>query len=587
MANNFVVKLGGDSKGYQTAVEQARKSLEGFQKQNISTKAVMREVTNTLTKYVSVAALVKGAQEALNRVIQGSQTTADAWAGAMAAAKTTVDNFFSSLSTGDFTSFNQGLRSMTQNAYAAQQALDALDNASMSWSYFQSARRADLTDLREIVNDESAPKAERQAALEQMRAIQAELRSKAAGYEQRAMEAMAREMSKATLLDWQSVSRSDLERVLALDLLNINSSNAEKARLEAEYAEYQAKAEKNRQDNSTYQSPVMTANGVTIPGGYYQTDEQKKRIAEETRALAAGYQEAILYNQVLVRGTDDWLRALIAIVQQADAAAASMRSVDRQIDSAERAVNKVTPSGAGPGSSPDKAEVAAFWNSGGFLEAALAPRKLYDGPFKDVDVPDAELERLFRSMNDVGAADSLADLASQTESLASQTPKIASAADAWAQLGAAMSGVGSDALGAAGSIISAVAAAVPAFQTLTAHASMAAGAEAVAETPSIIGKIAAAASITATLITMISNLKNLGSYAEGGIIGGSNFTDGITARVSSGEMVINEADQKRLYDSIHSGSFGAGGGNSIVTGEQIVSVINNYGRRTGRGEILR
>lgn len=28
-------------------------------------------------------------------------------------------------------------------------------------------------------------------------------------------------------------------------------------------------------------------------------------------------------------------------------------------------------------------------------------------------------------------------------------------------------------------------------------------------------------------------------------------------------------------------------GNSIITGEQIVTVINNYGRRTGRGEILK
>ena len=78
------------------------------------------------------------------------------------------------------------------------------------------------------------------------------------------------------------------------------------------------------------------------------------------------------------------------------------------------------------------------------------------------------------------------------------------------------------------------------------------------------------------------------SFAEGGFVPGHNYMDGITARVSSGEMIMNEADQKRLYDSIHSGNLGnGGGGRAIVTGEQIVTVINNYGKRTGKGVILK
>ena len=63
--------------------------------------------------------------------------------------------------------------------------------------------------------------------------------------------------------------------------------------------------------------------------------------------------------------------------------------------------------------------------------------------------------------------------------------------------------------------------------------------------------------------------------------------DGITARVSSGEMIMNEADQKKLYNAIHSGNLGGGGSKTVVTGEQIVTVINNYGKRTGKGVILK
>ena len=51
-------------------------------------------------------------------------------------------------------------------------------------------------------------------------------------------------------------------------------------------------------------------------------------------------------------------------------------------------------------------------------------------------------------------------------------------------------------------------------------------------------------------------------------------------------MFINQADQKKLYDSIHSGNIGGGSGRAVVTGEQIVIAANNWGKRTGRGEIL-
>ena len=62
--------------------------------------------------------------------------------------------------------------------------------------------------------------------------------------------------------------------------------------------------------------------------------------------------------------------------------------------------------------------------------------------------------------------------------------------------------------------------------------------------------------------------------------------DGITARVSSGEMIINQADQKRLYDSIHTGGVGGGSVRSSISGEQIVIAVNNWARRTNHGELV-
>ena len=93
--------------------------------------------------------------------------------------------------------------------------------------------------------------------------------------------------------------------------------------------------------------------------------------------------------------------------------------------------------------------------------------------------------------------------------------------------------------------------------------------------------VAAAASVLAAIM-------NTPNFAEGGFVPGHNYMDGITARVSSGEMIMNEADQKKLYNAIHSGNLGGGGASkAIVTGEQIVTVVNNYGKRTGKGVILK
>jgi hypothetical protein len=138
----------------------------------------------------------------------------------------------------------------------------------------------------------------------------------------------------------------------------------------------------------------------------------------------------------------------------------------------------------------------------------------------------------------------------------------------------------------AGSLVTASAMAVDSIRQVvaakTAEGAASAGAEA-AKTP-FVGWLLVGGAVLSALAAFAS----IPSFAEGGVVPGSNFRDGIAARLSSGEMVINPADQKKLFDSIHSGNLGGGGSaRSVITGEQIVTVVNNYGRRTGRGTILK
>jgi hypothetical protein len=138
----------------------------------------------------------------------------------------------------------------------------------------------------------------------------------------------------------------------------------------------------------------------------------------------------------------------------------------------------------------------------------------------------------------------------------------------------------------AGSLMTASAMAVDSIRQVvaakTAEGAASAGAEA-AKTP-LVGWLLVGGAVMSALAAFAA----IPSFAEGGVVPGANFRDGIAARLSSGEMVINPADQKKLFDSIHSGNLGGGGSSrSVITGEQIVTVVNNYGRRTGRGTILK
>lgn len=107
------------------------------------------------------------------------------------------------------------------------------------------------------------------------------------------------------------------------------------------------------------------------------------------------------------------------------------------------------------------------------------------------------------------------------------------------------------------------------------------------------GWIAFAATGLATMINTISAIKSstAGSYASGGVIGGNNYNDGLSANVSSGEVIFNKTDAGKLYDYVHSNSALGGGRGKLrlvteVSGSDLRIVLNNDGRQRGVGRVI-
>lgn len=90
---------------------------------------------------------------------------------------------------------------------------------------------------------------------------------------------------------------------------------------------------------------------------------------------------------------------------------------------------------------------------------------------------------------------------------------------------------------------------------------------------------AAAASMTGIIASVVSQTKSQ-KFAQGGIVGGNDYHDGIHANLSTGEMVLNKNQQARLWTMIQSGGSGGRAENVVfkIAGEDLVGVIDNYNK---------
>ena len=103
------------------------------------------------------------------------------------------------------------------------------------------------------------------------------------------------------------------------------------------------------------------------------------------------------------------------------------------------------------------------------------------------------------------------------------------------------------------------------------------------------GWIAFAATGMATMISSINAIKsNTKGFATGGIVPGNSFNDQLRTSdygISSGELILNKAQQGNLASQL-TGAGGTQSSTPYVDGEKIFLGINNFLKRSGRGEIV-
>ena len=101
--------------------------------------------------------------------------------------------------------------------------------------------------------------------------------------------------------------------------------------------------------------------------------------------------------------------------------------------------------------------------------------------------------------------------------------------------------------------------------------------------------IAFAATGLATLISTVSSIHKITRYAQGGIVQGNTFSGDQVGPVmlDAGEVVLNRSQVGNLAAQLEESRIGGdGGSHPYVSGELIYLGMNNYLKRSGRGEII-
>ena len=155
MANNLVVQLLLKTGTFSNDIKTARGQIQDFQKGCQTAGKSMSEFGSALGLNVGVLTKLGGAIGAASlagkgfkEIIDSTQSSADAFDGAIAGCRGVVDALAVSIASADFSTFQDGLWAVFDAAKAARDALDDLQDAQLGYNMLSSKNRREFTEAQ-------------------------------------------------------------------------------------------------------------------------------------------------------------------------------------------------------------------------------------------------------------------------------------------------------------------------------------------------------------------------------------------------------------------------------------------------------
>ena len=631
--SDIVTRLLLKTNDFDANLNKSKKNVNGFQSDIAKMSGV---AVSGVMKFAGVLGIAVTASEGFNKVMNSSQTLGDEYARTMDGLKGGVDHFFYSIGSGDWTPFMNGLSETIRLAREAYNAMDQLGNTKMSFSYFDAKNQAIVQEQITILKDKDSTEEQKKAARELLDKTLKDQEEIVGQYKRRSNNAIRAMVKAAIGLDGVDVSGIDIDKVLKLDVSS--AGDEQKAQLAKQYKDFVDEYDRLKAKFTTYETVGSGMNVHTVA----TTDA--KALGEAISPMLAKYQDAIQYNAILVKKSDEWLQNLINVSAAAEAAG-------RNLSSMTKSANRASQSGTGgnpPKEKPKEGSIAWYdseisdLNKKLIAETDMQARatiqatineleqkkvklkfvvdqeafKIAHGEMKDGALPipikptydkvpthgktgkDFKLPKhdpLFKKEDiDLNQeyAESLANISGVVVSMSGLFDDNTASVLQW--------GV---------SFLSTVGQAIPKILEMaganeveaetarkSAIANMSAAGGEVLKAHAGIPFVGIALGL-AGVAAIIAAMSSMPKYATGGIVPGTSFTgDKVPALLNSGEMILNGSQQSNLFHMLNSGLYGSlsqkitpSGNDDIrlysdveIKGDRIFLALHNHIKKTGK-----
>lgn len=616
MANNdLVTRLLLDSKQFDITLGKSKNQVADAEKRM---QSYGKSGVGAFKAFAGAAGLAFGGIETFTRAMSANDDIADQWEATMRAASNSVDQFFTSIESGDFSVMDQGLSVLIDKAKEAADALDHYGDVMQSMSYAGAINESNFNDARAILKDPNSTAAQKEAARQQaIKAVESENKYAKSVYNS------SRKAYKSVLVERSLLSESDItegliDKVAKVPLEDLDGSKDKEYRAQLQQFKLQYKNLKKQSYNAYRQSPAMN-------------EQIYKEFRSQVADLAGQYGEALMYDALWGKGSKQESRdAIFQTLKSGNDAVSKAREMSKTLygrvlndsSTGSKSGKSVQSTSVAAAASPIEGTIAWYEKQVSELNkiilnattdearsAAQATINEYESKIAEMRNKAArDAEPTFETIEKITPSNSLKDnnaLKSNTTLLDSNVPSLkidkytTSIKDMDAETSNAIGSITSI-IGLIGelthttdkstqswiqygvSIVSAIAQAIPSIVSLTTVQTASANADAkkaaagagasVASIP-YVGAIMAVAAIGSVVAAMAAIPK----FAEGGIVGGNSYYgDKLMARLNSGEAVLNQGQQAKLLNSLDRQNDVKVTGTVVLRNKDVAIMLENY-----------
>ena len=543
---DLVVKMTINSQNFDKELKNAKSSMNQFSVNATNVGKSFNSVMGSMVKKIGLVGIALAAKDGFKQFMTSTETMKDSFTNEVGAMGDAWKSFLFQINNGNFV----GFKDVIDYARQARKAMDELGDAAALFNLDYGENSAKATELLSTIQKKKKSGQDYSQEISEYNALVDQLREVNKLANQRSIESLEGlfGMKAGALLDYGTNYR-DAARLARLAAAG-KFSDVETL-------------------NSAYAANIDIGEVSD-----FDTEVPRSRVNELKHAWGSSRYNRAEFLRTLGNIPEEDKNAIEGVLKE-------MSQRDNAVASMEKALNRyLTNEGGGGGGGPTtkatvsmtEQQVAEYIARSAAWESLNADREkdsvIVDIELEDEDIVEPELDALMATV--AAAQERMKQLAAETAAAMTAANSLASAFSAFGDVSDGTLGKMSKGLGG---IIGQIVATMQAMMALTGAETVEGVADVFANTKGDVWiKLAAAGIALSGILGIIATAKNsfAGSYADGGIVGGSSYSgDKLWARVNSGEMILNKAQQQSL-------ATGGGQVKFVIEGSQLKGVLQNY-----------